>query len=70
MRPNRTTVRVPDPLYDKWQNLSRQLGIPLNGVINVLLENAEVVSRPAVSVKVQRGEYGRHSVIEPVEDLG
>lgn len=61
-----TGVRIAKPLHEKWQALAKELGVSRNAVISVLLEAAEVKSRPAVAI----GLNGRHSVVQPVENLG
>lgn len=47
-----TSVRLPKPLHEKWRTIANELGISRNAVISVLLEGAEVKSRPEVNVSL------------------
>jgi hypothetical protein len=49
-----TGVRVAKPLYDKWHDLAAELGVSRNQVLSRLLAEAEVKSRPSVSVSLEK----------------
>lgn len=52
-----TSVRLPKSLHEKWRTIANELGISRNAVISVLLEGAEVKSRPEVNISLNANTH-------------
>lgn len=49
-----TSVTVAPPIRERWQQIANSLGLTRSEALEVLIENAEIISRPEVSVKLQK----------------
>lgn len=59
-------VRLTEQQFSRWKQIAKSLGVSKNRALAILIESAEIESRPSVAV----GLNGRHSVVQPVENLG
>ena len=51
------SVRIDEASEQKWNTLSRRLGVSPNKAFLMLIENAEIVSQPQVSVKLNKNSH-------------